>query len=293
MPSTETISKQFSELDLYPNQQLIAALIEDQATAAAAVAASQAALVAAVDAALPRINAGGRLIYVGAGSSGRLGVLDGVELSPTFSWPASRAIGVMAGGRDAMFVAVEGAEDDAAEGARQLQQLQLTANDVVLLLAASGNTPFVLGALQAAHLAGALTLGFANNRDSALLAQAEIAILLDTGAEILAGSTRLKAGTAQKIALNTLSTALMIRLNKVYGNLMVDVKPANAKLRQRCLNLVLQLCGCTTEHARDLLQQADFQVKTATVMYHKHLDACAARALLQEHGGSLRAVLRT
>lgn len=293
MPSTETISKQFSELDLYPDQQLIAALIEDQATAAAAVAASQAALVAAVNAALPRINAGGRLIYVGAGSSGRLGVLDGVELSPTFSWPTSRAIGVMAGGRDAMFVAVEGAEDDAAEGTRQLQQLQLTANDVVLLLAASGSTPFVLGALQAAHLAGALTLGFANNRDSALLAQAEIAILLDTGAEILAGSTRLKAGTAQKIALNTLSTALMIRLNKVYGNLMVDVKPANAKLRQRCLNLVLQLCGCTTEHARDLLQQADFQVKTATVMYHKHLDACAARALLQEHGGSLRAVLRT
>jgi len=293
MPSTETISKQFSELDLYPDQQLIAALIEDQATAAAAVAASQAALVAAVNAALPRINAGGRLIYVGAGSSGRLGVLDGVELSPTFSWPTSRAIGVMAGGRDAMFVAVEGAEDDAAEGTRQLQQLQLTANDVVLLLAASGSTPFVLGALQAAHLAGALTLGFANNRDSALLAQAEIAILLDTGAEILAGSTRLKAGTAQKIALNTLSTALMIRLNKVYGNLMVDVKPANAQLRQRCLNLVLQLCGCTTEHARDLLQQADFQVKTATVMYHKHLDACAARALLQEHGGSLRAVLRT
>lgn len=293
MPSTETISKQFSELDLYPDQQLIAALIDDQATAAAAVAASQAALVAALNAALPRINAGGRLIYVGAGSSGRLGVLDGVELSPTFSWPASRAIGVMAGGRDAMFVAVEGAEDDAAEGARQLQQLQLTANDVVLLLAASGSTPFVLGALQAAHLAGALTLGFANNRDSALLAQAEIAILLDTGAEILAGSTRLKAGTAQKIALNTLSTALMIRLNKVYGNLMVDVKPANAKLRQRCLNLVLQLCDCTTEHARDLLQQADFQVKTATVMYHKHLDAYAARALLQEHGGSLRAVLRT
>lgn len=293
MPSTETISKQFSELDLYPDQQLIAALIDDQATAAAAVAASQAALVAAVDAALPRINAGGRLIYVGAGSSGRLGVLDGVELSPTFSWPASRAIGVMAGGRDAMFVAVEGAEDDAAEGARQLQQLQLTANDVVLLLAASGSTPFVLGALQAARAAGALTLGFANNRDSALLAQAEIAILLDTGAEILAGSTRLKAGTAQKIALNTLSTALMIHLNKVYGNLMVDVKPANAKLRQRCLNLVLQLCDCTTEHARDLLQQADFQVKTATVMYHKHLDAYAARALLQEHGGSLRAVLRT
>lgn len=293
MPSTETISKQFSELDLYPDQELIAALIEDQATAAAAVAASQAALVAAVNAAVPRINAGGRLIYVGAGSSGRLGVLDGVELSPTFSWPASRAIGVMAGGRDAMFVAVEGAEDDATEGARQLQQLQLTANDVVLLLAASGSTPFVLGALQAAHLAGALTLGFANNRESALLAQAEIAILLDTGAEILAGSTRLKAGTAQKIALNTLSTALMIRLNKVYGNLMVDVKPANAKLRQRCLNLVLQLCDCTTEHARDLLQQADFQVKTATVMYHKHLDAYAARALLQEHGGSLRAVLRT
>ncbi len=292
MQTTESRSLAHRDLDCYSNAELMTCLISDQQAAVAAVLASQTSLVAALEAALPRVAAGGRLIYVGAGSSGRLGVLDGVELSPTFSWPASQALGVLAGGRDAMFMAIEGAEDDAAEGERQLRELQLTSHDVVLLIAASGSTPYVLGALQAARHAGALTLGLANNPGSALLQRADIAILLHTGAEVLAGSTRLKAGTAQKIALNSFSTALMVRLNKVYGNLMVDVKPANAKLRQRCLQLLRQLCDCDEIQARALLEQTDYQVKPAVVMYHKGLDAEAAQDLLTQHQGSLRSVLQ-
>ncbi len=291
MQTTETISSAYSELDRCSSSQLISTLIQDQQQAVAAVLASQASLVTALETALPRLRQGGRLIYVGAGSSGRLGVLDGVELSPTFSWPAQRALGILAGGPAAMFHAVEGAEDDAAEGARQLRDVQISANDVVLLIAASGSTPFVLGALQAARAAQALTIGFANNPDCALLQQAEIPVLLHTGAEVVAGSTRLKAGSAQKIALNTFSTALMVQLHKVYGNLMVDVKPANAKLRQRCINLVVEICACSVEQARAVLERCDYQVKTAVVMQIKQLNADAAAALLAQQHGSLRAVL--
>lgn len=291
MQTTESRSMAHCDLDRYSNAQLIEALITDQQAAVAAVLASQAGLVAALDAALPRVLAGGRLIYVGAGSSGRLGVLDGVELSPTFSWPQARAIGLLAGGPEAMFKAVEGAEDDASEGARQLTDLALSTQDVVLLIAASGSTPFVLGALDAARAAGSLTIGLANNPGSALLQQAEIAILLASGAEIIAGSTRLKAGTAQKIALNSFSSALMVRLNKVYGNLMVDVKPANAKLRRRCVQLLMQIAECDEAQALRLLELSAYQVKPAVVMFHKQLDLAAALALLAQHQGSLRRVL--
>lgn len=291
MQTTESRSMAHCDLDRYSNAQLIEALITDQQAAVAAVLASQAGLVAALDAALPRVLAGGRLIYVGAGSSGRLGVLDGVELSPTFSWPQARAIGLLAGGPEAMFMAVEGAEDDASEGARQLTDLALSAQDVVLLIAASGSTPFVLGALDAARAAGSLTIGLANNPGSALLQQAEIAILLASGAEIIAGSTRLKAGTAQKIALNSFSSALMVRLNKVYGNLMVDVKPANAKLRRRCVQLLMQIAECDEAQALRLLELSAYQVKPAVVMHYKQLDLAAAQALLAQHQGSLRRVL--
>ena len=291
MQTTESRSMEHCDLDRYSNAQLIEALITDQQAAVAAVLASQADLVAALDAALPRVLAGGRLIYVGAGSSGRLGVLDGVELSPTFSWPQARAIGLLAGGPEAMFMAVEGAEDDASEGARQLTDLALSTQDVVLLIAASGSTPFVLGALDAARAAGALTIGLANNPGSALLQRADIAILLASGAEIIAGSTRLKAGTAQKIALNSFSSALMVRLNKVYGNLMVDVKPANAKLRRRCVQLLMQIPECDEAQALRLLELSAYQVKPAVVMHYKQLDLAAAQALLAQHQGSLRRVL--
>ena len=222
-------------LDRYDTAALVEAFVADQALAALAVRAAAPQLAAAVDAAVPRLRAGGRIVTVGAGTSGRLGVLDSVELHPTFSWPRERAPALLAGGAGAMFVAVEGAEDDAAQGAADLAALQPQANDVVLLLAASGATPYALGAAEAASAAGALTVAIVNNPGAPLAAACELAVVLDTGPEVISGSTRLKAGTAQKIALNTFSSSVMVRLHKVYGNLMVDLRANNAKLVQRAL----------------------------------------------------------
>jgi N-acetylmuramic acid 6-phosphate etherase len=244
-----------------------------------------------VTAAAPRIAAGGRLIYVGAGTSGRLGVLDGVELNPTFSWPHERALSLLAGGKGAMFQAVEGAEDDRAQGAADLAALQAQANDVVILLAASGNTPYVLGALDAARASGALTIGIANNPGTPVVQGAEFGITLDTGSEIISGSTRLKAGTAQKIALNTLSTAIMVRLHKVYGNLMVDMKPSNAKLVQRAVALTMHATGTDEAAAREVLEQCGFHVKVAIVALLRKQPVAHAQALLEQTQGSVRAAL--
>jgi N-acetylmuramic acid 6-phosphate etherase len=212
MLKTETPSSQHRELDQYPIEKLVAAFADDQLNAVQAVRAAIPAIAKAVEAAVPRIEAGGRLLYVGAGTSGRLGVLDSVELYPTFSWPHERAVAVLAGGTEAMFKAVEGAEDDREQGARDLLALNPGLDDVVLALAASGTTPYVLGAVEAARKAGALTIGIANNPGSPVTQEAEIGITLDTGHEIISGSTRLKAGTSQKIVLNTISSAIMVRL---------------------------------------------------------------------------------
>jgi len=291
MLNTETPSPHHPELDAYPTAQLVQALVDDQQDALRAVQAAAPALARAVDAALPRLQAGGRLIYVGAGTSGRLGLLDGVELTPTFSWPPERARALLAGGPSALLRAVEGAEDNASQGAADLQQLQPTAHDVVIGLAASGATPYVLGALQAARAAGALTIGMANNPGAPLCAQAEIGVLLDSGPEIISGSTRLKAGTAQKIALNTLSSSLMVKLHKVHGNLMVDLQATNAKLRHRALTLTQRASGAAPEVAELALAQAGGQVKLAVLMLRRQLSAPAAQALLAQHGGHLRAAL--
>jgi N-acetylmuramic acid 6-phosphate etherase len=227
------------------------------------------------------------LIYVGAGTSGRLGVLDSVELGPTFDWPAERALALMAGGSGAMYLAVEGAEDDAAQGAADLLACQPGANDVVLLIAASGATPYVLGALQAARGAGALTLGFSNNPHAPVALQAHIGVVLDTGAEVISGSTRLKAGTAQKIALNTFSSSLMVRLNKVYGNLMVDLRASNAKLRQRALRLTMLATGADETRAAAALQASAQRVKTAIVMLKLNIDMSQAQQALDNAQGSV------
>ncbi len=291
MLNTETPSLKHTELDQYPTDQLIAAFVADQLGAIAAVKKAEPAMVAAVDAAVPRIRAGGRMIYVGAGTSGRLGVLDSVELFPTFSWPHERAVALLAGGTDAMFVAVEGAEDDAVQGARDLIALAPGPKDVVLLLAASGVTPYVLGALGAARERGALTIGIANNPDTPVVLDAEIGITLDTGSEVISGSTRLKAGTAQKIALNTFSSALMVRLNKVFGNLMVDMKPTNAKLVKRAVNLTMLASGANEEAARAALGQCDFHVKVAVVALSRNTSVDQARSFLDAAQGSVRRAL--
>lgn len=291
MLKTETPALDHAQLDQYPTTELVNALVDDQLNAVNAVRAAAPRLAAAVTAAVPRMEAGGRLIYVGAGTSGRLGLLDSVELYPTFSWPHGRAVALLAGGSDAMFVAVEGAEDDIVQGAADLQSVEVMADDVVLLIAASGATPYVLGALRAARATGALTIGFANNTDAPVALEAEIGITLDTGAEIISGSTRLKAGTSQKIALNSFSSALMVRLNKVYGNLMVDLKATNAKLVRRAIRLTSFATGADEEAARAVLEQCDFHVKTAIVALSKQTGVEEARALLETARGSVRQAL--
>lgn len=288
---TETPSTQHTTLDEYDSAALVTAFAEDQRGAVSAVLGAKDALSAAVDAALPRIQAGGRLVYVGAGTSGRLGLLDSVELFPTFSWPRERAVAILAGGNSAVYQAVEGAEDDTEQGARDVAAANVTRNDVVILVAASGTTPYVRGALAKARELGALTVALANNAGTPVLTEAEHAITLDTGPEVISGSTRMKAGTAQKIALNTFSSALMVRLNKVYGNLMVDLVPTNAKLVKRAIRLTMLATQCDDHKARTTLEAADFQVKVAIVAILRDFDIEAARDRLQCTGGSVRAAL--
>ena len=288
---TEQPHPEHAGLDRYDTAALVLAFVADQHQAAAAVQAAVPQLAQAVDAAVPRLRAGGRLIYVGAGTSGRLGVLDSVELLPTFSWPPARALALIAGGDGAMYAAVEGAEDNAAQGGADLLALQPTAHDVVLCIAASGTTPYAIGAAQAARDAGALTLGFVNNPGAPLAAACEIAIVLATGPEVISGSTRLKAGTAQKIALNTFSSSVMVRLNKVYGNLMVDLRATNAKLVQRALRLTMRASGAEEAAARAALAACDSRVKVAIVMLKRGLGATQAEARLAAADGSVRIAL--
>jgi N-acetylmuramic acid 6-phosphate etherase len=289
--STETPDAKHPRLDRYPTPELVAAFVDDQHDAVSAVQAAVADIARAVDAAVPRLQRGGRLIYVGAGTSGRLGVLDSVELTPTFDWPPERARALMAGGDPAMYIAVEGAEDDASQAAEDLHRLGPVEDDVVICIAASGTTPYVLGALQHARASGALTIGIANNPGSPLAAFAEIGITLATGAEVISGSTRLKAGTAQKIALNTFSSALMVRLHKVFGNLMVDLRATNAKLIARAERLTMLATGCTPERAREVLSQCGWHIKTAIVAIERNVDVAAADALLDAADGDTWAAL--
>ncbi len=290
-PTTETPDAKHPRLDRYATPDLIAAFVDDQFDAVTAVRAAVPEIARAVDAALPRLRAGGRLIYVGAGTSGRLGVLDSVELTPTFNWPRERARALMAGGDPAMYVSVEGAEDDASQAAQDLHRLGPGENDVVICVAASGSTPYVLGALQHARMCGALTIGIANNPGSALAALAEIGITLATGAEVISGSTRLKAGTAQKIALNTFSSALMVKLHKVFGNLMVDLRASNTKLIARAERLTMLATGCNAQQARDTLAQCGWHIKTAIVAIERGIDTAAADRLLDAADGDTWAAL--
>jgi N-acetylmuramic acid 6-phosphate etherase len=288
MPRTERPHPGHSQLDTYSIDQLVDAFVEDQDGALDAVRAAREDIAAAVAAAVPRIEAGGRLIYVGAGTSGRLGLLDSVELYPTFSWPRERCVALLAGGARAVYEAVEGAEDDPAAGGADLRAAHVGPNDVVILLAASGTTPYVLGALLAAREAGALTIGIANNANSPIEHEADHGVTLDTGPELISGSTRLKAGTAQKIALNTLSSAIMVRLNKVYGNLMVDLRPTNAKLKRRAVALTMLATGADEDTVKSTLERAGFQVKVAILAISRSLPIDEAQARLGAARGNLR-----
>ena len=286
---TEAQTPRYRGLDAWPPREILEALLERQFSALAAVRAALPAIEAAALAARDRLRGGGRLAYAGAGTSGRLALLDAVELYPTFGWPKERTLVFLAGGERAAFEAVEEAEDDEAAG--RAAGSRLGAQDVLVGVSASGRTPFVLGAVEAARERGALTLGVANNPGSPLLQAAEHPVLLDTGPEVIAGSTRLAAGTAQKVALNLFSTLVMTLLGGVYDNLMVGVVPTNEKLRRRAAEIVARIAGVDEEAAKRALRRADYEVKTA-VLVARGLSPEEARARLLEAGGRLREALR-
>ena len=263
-------------------------MVEGQFAAVAAVHAARPALERAALAIEERLRGGGRLVYAGAGTSGRLAVQDGAELMPTFSWPEERLLMLMAGGDDALLRAVEGAEDTADAAAALVYQHRIGDKDALIAVAASGTTPFTLACLRDASTRGALTVGIANNPNTPLLNEADYPILLDTGAEPIAGSTRMKAGTAQRVALTLLSSLVMIRLGRVYEGLMVDVQPSNRKLVRRSEAILAQLTGHSREQVRDALRQAKGSVKLALLL----LEGCRldeARQALDDADGDLRA----
>lgn len=288
--STEDASARYLDLDRLPAIAQVGLLHESQAEAVAAVQPALPSIAAAVGAAVERLRRGGRLVYCGAGTSARIGVQDGAELLPTFNWPADKVAFVIAGGEKALLRAVENAEDSAEDGSSQITQLRVGSDDVVLGIAASGNTPFTVAAVETARRQGALTIGLANNAGSRLLSASDHPILIETGAEAVAGSTRLKAGTAQKIVLNLLSTAMMIQLGRVYRGLMVDMRPTNAKLRQRAEQMVARLTGCDPAVAADALLRAGSDVKLA-VLVVQGMSVDDARVLIGQSGGNLRAAL--
>lgn len=290
VPATEAASPRTSELDTWDDATILDALWEGQMAAVAAVRDVLPAIAAAAAAAAARLGAAGRLVYAGAGTSGRIGVQDGAELPPTFDWPEERLVLLMAGGEPAFTRAIENAEDR-----RDLAEAAIAANrvgpeDVAIGLAASGATPFTLACLQAARVRGALTIGIANSPEAPLLKVAEHPILVATGAEAIAGSTRMKAGTSQKVVLNLLSTLLMVRLGRVYRGQMVDMLARNAKLRHRAVRMLIGLTGQHAEHVRRALEAADGKVKLAVLLL-EGLDRASAEALLAEHNGNLRAAL--
>jgi N-acetylmuramic acid 6-phosphate etherase len=264
--TTEGASSRYAGIDLWQADEIVDAMIEAQFDAVAAVRAAGDALQQAAIAMEARLRFRGRLIYAGAGTSGRLAVQDGAELMPTFSWPEDRLVLLMAGGREALVRSVEGAEDEVGLARRLVGDHAIDRNDVVIAVAASGTTPFTLACLREAKARGALTIAIANNPATPLLAESDHPILLDTGAEPIAGSTRLKAGTAQKIALNVLSSVLMILLGRVYQGLMVDVQATNRKLVQRSEDMLVRLTSCSHEAARDALRRANGSVKLAVLL---------------------------
>ncbi|NLX08768.1 MAG: N-acetylmuramic acid 6-phosphate etherase [Chloroflexi bacterium] len=288
---TETPNPRSTQIDQLPTLDILQIMNEEDASVAAAVQRALPQIAQAVDVIVERLRAGGRLIYAGAGTSGRLGVLDAVECVPTFSTNPELVQGMLAGGDRALTHSIEGAEDDRALGRADLLARHVSARDVVVGIAASGRTPYVIGALEAANEAGAATIGIACNEPAPLLDAAQIRIAALVGPEIIAGSTRLKSGTAQKMILNMLSTASMIRLGKVYGNRMVDVKVTNQKLARRAQGMVAEIGGVSEAEAADLLVASGNHAKVAIVMARRGVSADEARALLAAANGHLRPVI--
>ena len=289
--ATERPNPKSQDIDKLSTADMITLINEQDAKVARAVRRVIPQIAQATDLIASALENGGRLFYVGAGTSGRLGLLDALECVPTFGTQPDLVQALIAGGSEAMLRSVEGAEDDADQAAIDLAARDLRQCDIVCGLAASGRTPYVIGALRYASSVGANCIAIACNEGAPILELADVGIAVEVGPEVIAGSTRMKAGSAQKMILNMLSTGAMIKLGKVYGNLMVDVKVTNQKLAKRALDLVVQLTSEDEERAKALLDAADKQVKTAVVMGRLKVNSDEARSLLQGANGHLRKVI--
>jgi len=289
--TTEARNPLTQDIDNLSALEIVKLINSEDEKVARAVGEVAESIAQAIDVIADRLSGGGRLIYVGAGTSGRLGVLDAVECPPTFNTDPELVIGLIAGGPKGLLQAVEGAEDSREMGCRDLQMLELTDLDVVVGIAASGRTPYVIGALDYARKTGAFAIGFSCNQDAELRDHADLSIIPLVGPEVLSGSTRLKAGTATKMVLNMLTTGAMVRLGKTYSNLMVDVRATNSKLAERAIRIVATAASCTSAEAGDLLMHCDGEVKTAIVSHSTGVSPDEARARLNSVGGHLRRAL--
>jgi N-acetylmuramic acid 6-phosphate etherase len=288
---TEGINPHSIGIDQLSTEDILKIINDEDKLVALAVEKALPDITRAVDLIVERLERGGRLIYVGAGTSGRLGILDASECVPTFNTSPEQVQGIIAGGRDAITQAIEGAEDNTTAAVQDLQAISLSVNDAVVGIAASGRTPYVLSALEYAGSIGAVTVSVSCNPLPENAQQIDVTIVAIVGPEILSGSTRMKAGTAQKMILNMISTTTMIRLGKVYDNLMVDMQPKNQKLRERAVRLVTTITEIDAEIAHELLEQANYEVKTAIVMATLGISADEAREQLQTVKGRLRPLL--
>lgn len=289
--TTEAVNARTASLDEMSAREIVAAMHECDMDVIRAMDAAQPAIARAVEAACAAISAGGRVFYIGAGTSGRLGVLDASECPPTFGVPADMFVGIIAGGDGALRRSVENAEDDPEAGAQALHEDGMRPGDLVVAISASGSAPYCLGALAAARQTGAVTAAIVCNSRSPMAAAADIPIEMVTGAEVLSGSTRLKAGTATKLALNMISTGAMALMGKTYQNLMVDVRATNKKLMDRCVRIVMRATGADRPEAQKLIASADGDLKRAIVMNLANVASDTARAALEASGGHVKRAL--
>jgi N-acetylmuramic acid 6-phosphate etherase len=289
--TTEARNPASEDLDGLTALQIVQLINSEDAKVAGAVAEQSEAIAKSIDAIAERLDRGGRLIYIGAGTSGRLGVLDAVECPPTFNSPPSQVVGVIAGGYTALSSSVEGAEDRPEFAVEDLKRIALTSADVLVGIATSGRTPYVIGGLEYAQTVGTFAIGLSCNKDSQLTAYCNISIAVVVGPEVVSGSTRMKAGTATKMVLNMLTTGAMIRLGKTYGNLMVDMRASNSKLADRARRIVRAVTQLSPTETEALLTSCDGEVKTAIVSQHRGVSPTEARQLLSAAHGHLRKAL--
>jgi len=289
---TEERNPDSMKIDQMDTEEIISLINQEDAKVAGAVRAEIPAIKEAVDMIIDRMRRGGRLLYVGAGTSGRLGILDAAECRPTFSMEDGKVVGILAGGKEAIFVAHEEVEDNFDMGVKEIKKYNINNLDTVIGITASGNTPYILGAIEEAKKHGALTIGLVCIIGSLLEKKVDVVIAPIVGPEVITGSTRMKAGTAQKIILNTISTTVMIKLGKVYSNLMVALNPSNYKLRERAKNIFMEITKANSKTAGEYLKRADYNIKVAIVMYQKGVTVEKALKLLKEKKGILVRIIK-